>query len=82
VCDLATREIKSVAMGNFSFLNNFGDYTRLMSFMVEENRSCNIGRRCDYTQLITAETTTRALESLLMLPDYTKVFGFNSVPFR
>jgi len=32
-------------------------------------------RRCEYKQLITAETTTGVLESLLIPLDYTKVFG-------
>jgi len=47
-----------------------------------ESRSCNAGRRCEYKRLIAAETTTGALESLLMPPDHIKVFGFKSVPFR
>ena len=59
-----------------------GDVTPADVFMGGESRYCNAGRRYEYKRLITAETTTGALESLLMPPDYTKVFGFKSVPFR
>ena len=54
----------------------------LMSSMTGENRSYSVERRFKYKQLIVAETTTRASGSLLMPPDYAKVFGSKSVPFR
>ncbi len=47
-----------------------------------ERRYYNTERRCKYKQLIVAETTTGASGSLLMPPDYAKVFGSKSVPFR
>ncbi len=47
-----------------------------------ERRSWSVERRFKHKQLIVAETTTRALGSLLMPPDYAKVFGLKSVPFR
>ena len=51
-----------------------------MSYMAGERISYNAERRCKYKQLIVAETTIRASGSLLMPPDYAKVFGLKSVP--
>ena len=50
-----------------------------MPYMAGENRFYSTERRCKYKQLIVAETTTRASGSLLMPPDYAKVFGSKSV---